>query len=378
MLIQILEGVNEMAYSILLLIALVVLVTEHGVAQQRVSLGYRVSYLNDRGDTLVPPVYVDIGSKGDFCNGYAIVAMDTVIENRKYLAYGIIDSSGKVVVNPQYFYLKRVGQVFAARLFQNGHYVILNSNGKALNDCQYEFSTNPIFYKQTNGLIPVLFHSKAGVLDELGSVLIPFDYEDVNILVNEPFIRVKKNNKWGLITYSGKEIISPNFSKITSCENGLFLVNVGGSWVYSEGGNSLIAEHGSMKFEGGLWGIIDSNGTIKADTIYDDIIFSCSDNYLVYRIRDRYGYINRSGVPLCLDKTYDLALPFAEGLAAVREGMLWGYIDEHCRYVVVPKYAAASSFESGKATVIYEQDGGVITAEISKTGEVLKIIHANR
>ena len=48
---------------------------------------------------------------------------------------------------------------------------------------------------------------------------------------------------------------------------------------------------------------------------------------------------------------FDDALPFSEGLAAVKNNGLWGYIDTNGEYVVQPQYEQATSFTGGCAAV---------------------------
>ena len=63
---------------------------------------------------------------------------------------------------------------------------------------------------------------------------------------------------------------------------------------------------------------------------------------------------------------FDDALPFSEGLAAVKNNGLWGYINTDGEYVVQPQYSEATSFTGGCAAVY----GGGMWQIIDKTGAV--------
>ncbi len=63
---------------------------------------------------------------------------------------------------------------------------------------------------------------------------------------------------------------------------------------------------------------------------------------------------------------FEDALPFSEGLAAVKNNGLWGYIDTNGEYVVQPQYEQATGFTGGSAAVY----GGGMWQIIDRTGTV--------
>jgi WG containing repeat len=56
-------------------------------------------------------------------------------------------------------------------------------------------------------------------------------------------------------------------------------------------------------------------------------------------------------------EVYQNALPFHEGLAAVEQHGLWGFIDETGKVIAPPRFADARSFSGGLARVRLAQDG---------------------
>ena len=48
---------------------------------------------------------------------------------------------------------------------------------------------------------------------------------------------------------------------------------------------------------------------------------------------------------------FDEVLPFSEGLAAVKVGDLWGYIDTSGKMVIAPQFFHAFSFSGGLASI---------------------------
>lgn len=63
-----------------------------------------------------------------------------------------------------------------------------------------------------------------------------------------------------------------------------------------------------------------------------------------------YGYVDTQGVVVIAPAYLD-ALPFREGLAAVRVAAGWGYIDARGHWVIPARYLAAGSFANGRALV---------------------------
>lgn len=70
----------------------------------------------------------------------------------------------------------------------------------------------------------------------------------------------------------------------------------------------------------------------------------------VWDERGKYGFIDVSG-RVRISAQFDGALPFTEGLAAVRLGDKWGFIDPSGKLVVPLEYYAVSPFADGVAAV---------------------------
>ncbi len=54
---------------------------------------------------------------------------------------------------------------------------------------------------------------------------------------------------------------------------------------------------------------------------------------------------------------------FSDGLAAVSDGKLWGYVDHDTHYVIAPQYQAAGEFSRGSATVVQNNHQGLINKD---------------
>ena len=63
---------------------------------------------------------------------------------------------------------------------------------------------------------------------------------------------------------------------------------------------------------------------------------------------------------LAIEANFDEAAQFAEGLAAVRIGGKYGYIDKRGNFAVEPRYSFARPFKNGLGYVVVGRGGGYI------------------
>lgn len=87
-----------------------------------------------------------------------------------------------------------------------------------------------------------------------------------------------------------------------------------------------------------------------------------------------YGYVNAKG-EYVITPQFESAESFSEGLAAVKINDKWGYIDKTGKLVIAAKYLNACDFVCGEAMVqepVPGEDGYYYTRTINKSGKVIK------
>ncbi len=257
----------------------------------RVGIKEKFGLIDREGKIVLPAIYDDIGN---FECGHCLVVKDNKFgfANRKGkividLKYddALFFSEGLAVVGIQgrYGYIDTLGNTIidfkfeAAAPFLNG-YALVKYNGKfGFIDKKGNFVVEPIYDAGglfMNGIAPVGKNGKYGYIDTLGKVYIDLIYDGVsevgdNIMklktpeeviflrrdkskintahyddamqFSEGLAVVIKNNKFGYIDTSGKEVIPLKFDEAHSFYKGYAVVRLGDDWgVIDRNGNYVV------------------------------------------------------------------------------------------------------------------------------------------
>ena len=186
---------------------------------------------------------------------------------------------------------------------------------------------------------------------------------------------VMLNDKWGFIDETGAFVIEPQFEFADRFQEGLALINVGGSpsgkavlrfqlkggkWGFIDKLGQVVIEtkfDAADRFNEGLaavridgkWGFVDYRGRINVQAQFDQVYYFC-ESLAGVMIDGKWGYIDKAGESVVKPQFDDVSC-FSEGLSAVRVGNMWGYIDKTGHIVVTPKFDESSMFILGRATV---------------------------
>ena len=108
-----------------------------------------------------------------------------------------------------------------------------------------------------------------------------------------------------------------------------------------------------------------SESALAVEFSGDLVAVGFSEGLAAVRIGDKWGFIDRQGTYV-IEPQFDDAQSFSEGLAAVRIGDRetgvgkYGFIDRQGRYVVEPQFDGAQSFSEGLAAVFIGDRWGFI------------------
>lgn len=138
-----------------------------------------------------------------------------------------------------------------------------------------------------------------------------------------------EKGKWGYVDENGKKVISYKYDEAWPFEKGLAMVRKGDSYgMINENAKEvlpvkydIIERHNSYIFR------VAAGGKHKDGVLLDE----------------KYGFVDDSGKEL-LKPEYDEIGNFADGLAYIKKGQLYGYVNDKIDIVIPCKYNAIGSF----------------------------------
>ena len=180
-------------------------------------------------------------------------------------------------------------------------------------------------------------------------MVIPLQFDDARSFT-EGLGCVKVQERYGYINETGTFVIKPQFLAGTPFAMGFAAVN----------------------FEDGSWGYINWMGDIVNKEPWDphsEYERRQNEEYKGLNEglktcwceeRKRYGYCNFPDYEWVIKPRFEDAIFFSEGLAAVKIGSLWGFIDKTGTVEIAPKFSEARCFHEGVVAVAIDGKWGYI------------------
>ena len=174
-------------------------------------------------------------------------------------------------------------------------------------------------------------NGKWGAVNGEGKTVIPITYDKIALSLSDEEIRaadlaseddraslieVKQKNLRGFYDRSGKRIIPVSYETRSFWKEGFLAV---------EGRDKKI-------------GFYKKDGTKLTNPVYESVS-DFEQGMAIVKSGGKYGYIDKRGKEIA--PLYQEARFFADGLAAVKEKNKWGVIDETGAYVIAPTYSNA-------------------------------------
>ena len=174
-------------------------------------------------------------------------------------------------------------------------------------------------------------NGKWGAVNGEGKTVIPITYDKIALSLSDEEIRaadlaseddradlieVKQKNLRGFYDRSGKRIIPISYETRSFWKEGFLAV---------EGRDKKI-------------GFYKKDGTKLTDPVYESVS-DFEQGMAIVKSGGKYGYIDKKGKEIA--PLYQEVHFFADGLAAVKEKNKWGVIDETGAYVIAPTYSNA-------------------------------------
>jgi hypothetical protein len=172
-----------------------------------VRVGDRWGYINRRGEVVISPQYEDACL---FTEGLAPVS--------KGGKYGYINTLGAFVITPQFDNAEMFAEG-AAVVRHASKMTYIRRDGKPLTDLLFDRAETFRY-----GRAAVMSENRWGVLDSLGHLVVPFQFEEISSQYCEGLAAAKSNSKWGFIDLRGTWVIQPIYDKANNFAHGLAVV----------------------------------------------------------------------------------------------------------------------------------------------------------
>lgn len=267
--------------------------------QTKLSEVNKWGFIDRTGQFVIRPKFDLVGEKG-FSDNLAYVQMKGLSNSPIDIKWGIIDRTGKFILEPIYYQI---------RPLPNGNAIAAKS--MKVNDHSYVMAPNILI-------------SKAG------KIIKTPDCSSIQYL-GEGLYSCRINELEALMSGEGKLLSQPAFNQIDNFQNGYATVM----------NNDVV--NGKKK------GLIDTNGTICIEPIYDSI-HPYEFAPLSVSFNKQYGYVSKNG-EVIIAPTYKRANTFHDGLAPVEINGTWEYINTKGEQVTYEQFLVANSLYHGVGLV---------------------------
>jgi len=261
---------------------------------------------------------------GPFTEGLASVGVNKqTTDGQKEMAYGYIDRTGRVVIQPLYDETYGFSEGLG-RVVVNGKWGFIDKAGKMIIEPRFIRA-----YWFSEGFASVTVDSGARVyIDHTGKIASNPEYEYTDAWFSEGLTPAARGSRWGFVNRDWKMVIPPLFDFTAQC--------------FSEGLASVRVD--------GKYGYIDHTGMIVISPRFEQPSGTFHDGLARIQMNSKTGYINRHG-DVVIEPQFVRASDFRAGLAAVTTDEQvkyvqiccnnWDYIDTTGRYVWRAKGSAS-------------------------------------
>lgn len=372
-----------------------------------VSTEKKTGLLNTDGKWVVEPRWWSVSS---FSGGYATV------QDEHHGKYGLINEDGRVISDPQWDCIGEVSEGYTfvyqgqytkstsprEAAVRHGKYGYMNEEGKVIVPLQwdsagdfiggkaavfsglhsgnlyrnYTSSNDPIIGQQ--GYINEQGQPISGVKPQTDSQRLHETLVQSDVLQGEPteksFISGSVDGvswkysawplqKWGLISTDGTDIIKAEWDAIPALfQRQVYAddVVIKDKQAMSDRFAVVIKDEFSVE---DTTGVINLSGKMVLEPVWRAVHFDpLTNNILVVDKQDRIGIYGLDGRQIAKPQ-WEWIEEFSEGLAAVRAGKKYGFIDESYKTAIKPAWDSVHSFHEGFAVVRQKDKYGLIDAK---------------
>lgn len=243
--------------------------------------------------------------------------------------YGLITTQEQKILPIQYDLIQYVGQdIYYYELGDTGHLGKYNATTKEMTVLKDELFDRMGTFNE--GLAYVVKDDKVGYIDETGSLVIGYyfdDKEDVDFNFMDGYAFFYKNGKYGIINTSGNYVLQPTLDDVINTYE-----------FSSDYANFLLDDYDEVPFrQDKLWGYITRDGNVLYEPQYKEAYPFTKDGIARVKLEKGYNFIDQDG-HILNENRYDEANDFYHGYAMVNKDGKEGLINENGIVIIEPQY----------------------------------------
>ena len=235
------------------------------------------------------------------------------------------------------------------------------------NYCNIRLAEEGYFVQETDG--------RWSLVNENGYVISKTERKTITDIVGKAAgcYVVIDNGKYKLMN-NDMEFANMEYDYISSSSDGVYAVCKKGKWaivpddvIFYEGDypyeEVMINSQGLCSVnncivvkQDGKYGIINTKQEKTYESNYSLIKAYEDSQQTVFCDGQKYGYMYADGSTF-IDPTFDDAMPYKMGAAAIKVGDKWGFIDEYGNIIVEPVFQEVTSILSNGKALVLDEDG---------------------
>lgn len=351
--------------------------------------------IDKRGKPILPVEYDEI----------VIDSITTLIKTRNHEKWGVYDSKGKQVLPIRFgeVRIQPTGLIvaeldkkwgiadvkgttlapFTYQLigdFEYGRAKAMNNDAMGIITKEGRWLAEPVFeavHIVNDSLCVYYTGGKAGIINTRTRQM-RLSVDDVEVMENG-YMRVRNNGKYGLFNQKGREIIPIQYDAISDFsadsmitvqvadKKGLMQLRGYGPCKVVLKPNVLYQELQVMQEErvgvkiNNRYGFIDKEGRLRIANRYENVL-PFSEQMAGIQIKGKWGFIDKAE-QLRVQPFYDEVQQFKNGVAMVRKGNLWGFTDKNGREIVKPQYDTLELLPTGRRLIVKNNRKGLINEQ---------------
>lgn len=322
---------------------------------------------------------------------------------------GVIDKTGKTIIEPQYDYIQipnPAKAIFVCRVYdensENKEYTskVVNGNNKEILTKYKNIETIPNNNTSINNFYQTQIlrykeNDKYGLISLNGNEITPAVYESIETLeYKDGILKIKKDGKYGLIDINGNEVLKAEYNSITTdgyyseeskYDKAGYIVNVRTDegyrygYINHKGRQTLDTMYTNIKriteikdddfvylitYNNGKAGIL-KNGQTLIENEYEDIEYDATNNILVLQQNAKQGVYDLEG-NMILPIQYENITFAGQYLNANKDGKLLVF-DAAGKIQSEDSYKSLNPVPNGKYSITINRDNQYGVIDSNKT-----------